>query len=66
MTGGRIFCGLLSALRGYEKEGGVTLLPAKALGPGLDIEKYIRAAFVVPKSSLDPVSWTALKASRNI
>lgn len=28
--------------------------------------KYIFAAFVVPKSRLEPVSYTLLKASRNI
>ena len=39
---------------------------AKALGPGFDIEKYILAALVVPKSRLEPVSCTRLKASRNI
>ena len=30
--------------------GGFTGFPAKALGPGSDMEKYIRAALVVPKS----------------
>ena len=33
-----------------ENSGGVTGLPAKALGPGSDREKYIFAALVVPKS----------------
>ena len=48
------------------KEGAVVSLFAKALGPGSDIEKYIRAAFVVPKSLLEPLFCTLLKASRNI
>ena len=39
---------------------------AKVLGPGLESEKYIFAALVVPKSRFDPVSCTLLKASRNI
>ena len=39
---------------------------AKAFGPGSDIEKYIFAALVVPKSRLEPVFCTLLKASRNI
>lgn len=34
--------------------GGFTGFPAKALGPGSDIEKYIFAACVVPKSRFDP------------
>ena len=46
--------------------GADTSFPAKALGPGLDREKYILAAFVVPKSRLEPLSCTSLKASRNI
>ena len=46
--------------------GAVTSFPAKALGPGLDSEKYIFAALVVPKSRLEPLSCTSLKASRNI
>ena len=39
---------------------------ANVFGPGFDSEKYIFAALVVPKSRLDPVSCTLLKASRNI
>ena len=45
------------------KEGAVVSLFAKALGPESDIEKYIRAAFVVPKSLLEPLFCTLLKAS---
>ena len=41
-------------------------MPAKALGPGSDMEKYIFAALVVPKSLLEPEFCTLLKASRNI
>ena len=37
-----------------ENLGGFTGFPAKALGPGSDSEKYIFAAFVVPKSRLEP------------
>ncbi len=48
------------------KLGLVVSLLAKALGPGSDIEKYIFAAFVVPKSLLEPLFCTLLKASRNI
>lgn len=33
-----------------ENLGGFTGFPAKAFGPGSDIEKYILAALVVPKS----------------
>lgn len=33
-----------------ENFGGFTGFPTKALGPGSDIEKYILAALVVPKS----------------
>ena len=36
------------------------------LGEGFDMLKYIFAAFVVPKSWLDPVSCTLLNASRNM
>ena len=32
------------------KRGACTSFPANALGPGLDMEKYILAALVVPKS----------------
>ena len=46
--------------------GAFTWFPAKVLGPGLDREKYIFAALVVPKSRLEPLSCTSLKASRNI
>lgn len=34
----------------FENFGGITGFPAKAFGPGSDIEKYILAALVVPKS----------------
>ncbi len=36
-----------------------TLSPANTLGPGLDREKYIFAAFVAPKSRLEPLSCTS-------
>ena len=36
--------------------GADTSFPAKALGPGLEREKYIFAALVVPKSRLEPLS----------
>lgn len=39
---------------------------ANAFGPGSDMEKYMRAALVVPKSRLEPEFCTLLKASRNI
>ena len=38
----------------------------ESIGDGSDILKYILAAFVVPKSRLEPVFCTLLKASRNI
>ena len=38
-----------------ENLGAETLFPAKALGPGSEREKYILAAFVVPKSRLEPL-----------
>ena len=41
---------LTSVANQLENPGGFTGVPAKALGPGLDIEKYIFAALVVPKS----------------
>ena len=50
----------------FLNSGADTLFPAKVFGPGFDREKYIFAAFVVPKSRLEPLSWTSLKASRNI
>ena len=40
----------------YLKDGAWVSPFAKAFGPGLDIEKYIFAAFVVPKSLFEPVS----------
>ena len=55
-----------SVLNQLENLGADTLLPAKALGPGSDREKYIFAALVVPKSWLEPEFCTELKASRNI
>ena len=42
------------------------LFVAKAFGPGSDMEKYIFAAFVVPKSLFELEFCTLLKASRNI
>ena len=51
----------------YWKEGGVNLVSRKPFsGEGLDILKYILAAFVVPKSWLESVSYTRLNASWNI
>ena len=35
--------------------GAFTSFPAKMLGPGSEREKYIVAAFVVPKSRLEPL-----------
>ena len=40
-------------------------LEAKVFVPGSDMEKYILAAFVVPKSLFEPEFCTLLKASRN-
>jgi len=48
------------------KETGFVSFVANALGPGSDIEKYILAAFVVPKSRLEPEFCTLLNAYRNI
>ena len=50
----------------YWNDTGPVSFEANALGPGSDIEKYIFAALVVPKSRLDPEFCTLLKASRNI
>ena len=50
----------------YLKDGACVSLLAKVLEPGLESEKYIFAALVVPKSRFEPVSCTLLKASRNI
>ena len=56
------------SLWGYWKEGGVTSVLGKGepAGEGSDRLKYILAAFVVPKSRLEPVFCTLLKASRNM
>ena len=48
------------------KETGSVSPVANALGPGSDMEKYILAALVVPKSLFEPEFCTLLKASRNI
>ena len=53
-------------LRIYLKDGARVSPVANVFGPGFDIEKYIFAALVVPKSRFEPVSCTLLKASRNI
>ena len=39
----------------YLKDGAWVSSFTKAFGPGLDIEKYIFASLVVPKSLLEPV-----------
>ena len=57
---------VIAPSRGYSKDTGLVSPVANALGPGSDIEKYILAAFVVPKSRLEPEFCTLLKASRNI
>ena len=50
------------------KDTGLTSASGKRLsfGDGSDMLKYIFAAFVVPKSRLEPVFCTLLKASRNM
>ena len=50
----------------YLNAGACVSSVAKAFGPGSDMEKYIFAALVVPKSRFEPVFCTLLKASRNI
>ena len=55
-----------SAFCYHSKETGFVSPVANALGPGSDMEKYIFAALVVPKSRLEPEFCTLLKASRNI
>lgn len=51
----------------YLKDGGVTFVSGNVeLPDGSDIEKYIFAAFVVPKSLFEPLFCTLLNASRNI
>ena len=50
----------------YLNDGACVSPLANAFGPGSDMEKYTFAAFVVPKSLLEPLFCTLLKASRNI
>ena len=50
----------------YLNDGAWVSPVANVFGPGFDMEKYIFAALVVPKSRFEPVSCTLLKASRNI
>ena len=52
----------------YLNAGALPLIWSRPLpaGEGSDMLKYILAAFVVPKSRLEPVSCTLLKASRNM
>ena len=59
-------CDSSTAFGYLSKETGFVSFVANALGPGSDIEKYILAALVVPKSLLDPEFCTLLNASRNI
>jgi hypothetical protein len=51
----------------YEKLGGLTFVffIIASLPDGVERLKYNVESFVTPKSLLEPVSWTLLKASRN-
>ena len=57
--------GACHAADGYSNDGGLTGAEGNgvSVGDGSDILKYIFAAFVVPKSRLDPVRCTLLNAS---